>query len=191
MNKKKILTIVLVLMVLLLGGASVYVATQLSTRETVAPTAPESKPKADEPTPPPIVWKGSEECTVTAVASATDCVPSGVITCDPDCPTACGKAASTITTCTDSCGTKVSKECPATEDCTTEVEVTREVTRTVTVVVTRTVTPSATLTIAPTRTASIAATPTVLPEAGIFDLPGVIAFGGGLLLAVVGILLAL
>lgn len=46
MNKKKILTIVLVLVVLLLGAASVYVATQLSTRQAVAPTAPTSKPSA-------------------------------------------------------------------------------------------------------------------------------------------------
>lgn len=33
--------------------------------------------------------------------------------------------------------------------------------------------------------------PTALPEAGILDFPGVAAFGGGLLLAIVGILLAL
>lgn len=33
--------------------------------------------------------------------------------------------------------------------------------------------------------------PTVLPETGILDLPGVATFGGGLLLAVIGILLAL
>lgn len=33
--------------------------------------------------------------------------------------------------------------------------------------------------------------PTVLPETGILDFPGVAAFGGGLLLAIVGILLAL
>ncbi len=33
--------------------------------------------------------------------------------------------------------------------------------------------------------------PTALPEAGILDLPGVAAFGGGLLLAIIGILLAL
>jgi hypothetical protein len=39
--------------------------------------------------------------------------------------------------------------------------------------------------------ASASAEPTILPEAGILDIPGVAAFGGGLLLAVVGILLAL
>ena len=33
--------------------------------------------------------------------------------------------------------------------------------------------------------------PTVLPETGILDFPGAVAFGGGLLMAVVGILLAL
>lgn len=66
MKKKKILAIILVLLVVLLGGASVYVATQLSTRKAVAPTAPESKPKAVEPT---IDWVGCEACTVTASAS--------------------------------------------------------------------------------------------------------------------------
>jgi len=30
-----------------------------------------------------------------------------------------------------------------------------------------------------------------LPEAGILSLPGIVAFGGGLLMAVIGILLAL
>jgi len=68
MKKKKILAIILVLLVVLLGGASVYVATQLSTRKAVAPTAPESKPKAVEPT---IEWVGSEACTVTGVATTT------------------------------------------------------------------------------------------------------------------------
>lgn len=42
-----------------------------------------------------------------------------------------------------------------------------------------------------TRTATRVAQPTVLPETGILDFPGVAAFGGGLLLAIVGILLAL
>jgi hypothetical protein len=44
---------------------------------------------------------------------------------------------------------------------------------------------------AATRTATRVAQPTVLPETGILDFPGVAAFGGGLLLAIVGILLAL
>jgi hypothetical protein len=47
---------------------------------------------------------------------------------------------------------------------------------------------------APTRRATVyvqRVQPTVLPETGILDFPGVAAFGGGLLLAIVGILLAL
>jgi hypothetical protein len=56
---------------------------------------------------------------------------------------------------------------------------------------TATVRATATLTASPTRVATAAATPTILPETGIFDLPGIAAFGGGLLLAVIGILLAL
>jgi len=39
--------------------------------------------------------------------------------------------------------------------------------------------------------AQVTARPTVLPETGILDMPGLAAFGGGLLLAIVGILLAL
>ena len=49
---------------------------------------------------------------------------------------------------------------------------------------------AAAATTAPTK-AVAAATPTTLPETGILDLPGVAAFGGGLLLSIVGILLAL
>ena len=51
------------------------------------------------------------------------------------------------------------------------------------------------VTAAPTQVAAVAtAAPTeaaVLPETGIFDIPGAAIFGGGLLLAIVGILLAL
>lgn len=43
----------------------------------------------------------------------------------------------------------------------------------------------------PISTATRAPQPTVLPETGIMDFAGVAAFGGGLLLAVIGILLAL
>lgn len=41
------------------------------------------------------------------------------------------------------------------------------------------------------RTATARPQPTTLPETGILDFPGVAAFGGGLLLAIIGILLAL
>lgn len=44
-------------------------------------------------------------------------------------------------------------------------------------------------TAAPTEVAIVE--PTILPETGILDFPGVAAFGGGLLLAIIGILLAL
>jgi uncharacterized repeat protein (TIGR01451 family) len=156
MNKKRIITIILVLLVVLLGGASVYVATQLSTRKAVAPTAPESKPKASEPCVTglglycsenqvagatactqssggeiwccPIdqaiingicvdEWVGSAECNLEGTASATVCTPSGVVTCTPDCPTTCGSEAATITTCTDSCGAATTKACAATAAC--------------------------------------------------------------------------
>jgi len=202
-KNKKILAIVLVLVILVLGGASIYIATQLSSRQAVAPTAPESKPAASVGIIDPVIdrslWVGSDECTVDAIAMAAPCVPNGTITCTPDCPTDCGYAASTISTCTDSCGVATTKSCPATTACPTATPTTAP-TAVPTVIVT--VAPTAVVTAAPTvivtaaPTAVVTAAPTVaaptaLPEAGVFDLPGIAAFGGGLILAVVGILLAL
>jgi len=48
-NKRKILTIFLLLLVLVLGVTSMFVAYRLGTQRTVAPTAPESEPRAAEP----------------------------------------------------------------------------------------------------------------------------------------------
>lgn len=238
-NKKKgILAFFLVVVVLLLGGATVYVATQMSERKSVAPTAPESKPSAAETVE--IVWTGSNACIATGAATVAACVPSGTISCDPDCPTACGLAASTITTCTDSCGNATTKACSATAVCgnnggwgawsacnaslcgssgtksrvcdnpvptaggaecvrtdgtsTTESNRVETIsclaaacpTSTVTSVVVTT-----TVTKAPTASAAATVIPVVLTEAGVLDIPGVAAFGGGLILAIVGILLAL
>ncbi|HSV94946.1 MAG TPA: hypothetical protein VLH94_03185 [Spirochaetia bacterium] len=45
-NKKKIFAIIAVALVVLLGGAAVYVSGQLSSRQAVAPNAPTSKPAA-------------------------------------------------------------------------------------------------------------------------------------------------
>lgn len=58
---------------------------------------------------------------------------------------------------------------------------------------TSSVTATATATKAPTttKTASATATPANLPDTGILNLPGAAVFGGGLLLTVLGILLAL
>ena len=54
-------------------------------------------------------------------------------------------------------------------------------------------TPTATATPTATPTETPTATPTAptLPEAGILNLPGAVAFGGGLLLTILGILFAL
>ena len=116
--------------------------------------------------------------TVACSAAECDCTPSGVITCNPGCPTACGSAASTITSCTDSCGGEATKACAATAACGTRVVPTEPTVQPTT----------ADGEVAPTV---VVASPTVLPEAGILDFPGVAAFGGGLILAIVGILLAL
>ena len=73
--------------------------------------------------------------------------------------------------------------CLTETDCTCATAVTGTVVKTVYVTATKTITP--------TKIATAAATPTTLPETGVLDIPGVAAFGGGLFLAVVGILLAL
>ena len=70
MNKKKILAIVLVVLVLILGAASVYVATQLSSRQAVAPNAPTSKPAAFDSSAETTNWIGSTACTATGSATA-------------------------------------------------------------------------------------------------------------------------
>ncbi len=158
MKKKNIITIILVLLVVILGGASIYVATQLTSRPSVSPNAPTSKPAAFEscasglncsgtqisgaaqcdntipangatgvlwccPADQTALnglcvsnWVGSAACTVAGVASPI-CTPTDVVTCNPDCPTDCGHAASTITTCTDSCGAATTKACAATAAC--------------------------------------------------------------------------
>lgn len=80
MNKKKIIAIVLLIVVLLLGGASIYVATQLSTRQAVAPTAPQSRPQADESAPPrcnlsvnpPVTCIEGYRCVTTSTLPGAD-----------------------------------------------------------------------------------------------------------------------
>lgn len=74
MKKKNIIAILLVFIVLLLGGASIYVATQLSSEKAIAPTAPESEPAAYVPEEVSDIsttseWVGSEACAVTGTAT--------------------------------------------------------------------------------------------------------------------------
>jgi hypothetical protein len=219
-KNKKILAIILILVILILGGASIYIATQLSTRETVAPTAPESKPAASEPDS---LWEGSDACVVDAVAkegcsykyycltdSYTCVATNGLYTkttpytwCDGPIapPPTCEENLKTYDTgpntgmcyaTQDSCDaacikpviTKAPTEAPtAAPTAVPTIIVTVAPTAAPTVIVTA-------ATAVPTTVVTVAA-PTALPEAGIFDLPGIAAFAGGLILAVVGILLAL
>lgn len=69
-------------------------------------------------------WVGSTACTITATSL---CVASETITCSPDCPTACGKTASTISSCTDSCGVVKSKSCPETIACGQDISIVKKV----------------------------------------------------------------
>ncbi|HOX96322.1 MAG TPA: hypothetical protein PLI45_02985 [Candidatus Woesebacteria bacterium] len=305
-NKKKILAIVLVALVLILGGASIYVATQLSTRQAVAPTAPESKPAASESAT--IVWSDSCVATASAVAVAEktttiegvktayenettntagsyslktamdtvaksqtyvyaislkntgEATATGVTIKDSlaeiteltyvDKVSGCSwSVAEKLVTCSttinpdetktfsfrvktssdvvngavitntaavtsDNAGSlTLTKDLPVStvvgcnHTCTTDEECGSGLTCDTTTnkcrlaacltesdCVCATVTTTTTTTVvtaSPTKIATTAATPTILPETGILDLPGIAAFGGGLLLAVVGILLAL
>ena len=72
-NRKKIIAVALLLVILILGGVSIFVATRISTQRAVAPTAPESKPKAGL-----IVG----ECESCGVESGRSCA-SGLI-CQPN-----------------------------------------------------------------------------------------------------------
>jgi len=117
-KNKAILSIFLILVILLVGVATIFISSKVSQEQAIAPTAPTSEPRAAE-----TVWVGSEACTVTATSL---CVASEVITCNPDCPTECGKLASTISTCKDSCGIATTKACAATTACTDDLEVTKK-----------------------------------------------------------------
>lgn len=67
-NRKKILAIILIILVLALGGAAIFVSIRL--QQAQIPTAPVSKPRAAE-------WLGGGNCTVSfAVAAAS------VLTCE-------------------------------------------------------------------------------------------------------------
>ena len=111
-NTKKILAILLLLVIALVIAGLFILSSRLSTTASVAPTAPVSLPQAAEDN-----WGADARCNGTFTVTATVCVPDGTKTCTPDCPTACGKAASTISTCTDSCGVATTKACAATVAC--------------------------------------------------------------------------
>lgn len=146
-RNKAILSIVLILLVLLVGVATIFISSRISQQQAVAPTAPTSEPFAAETTTEckpcsatvlcatgltcdggicekadgtSTCWVGSTACTTTAT---TLCVASSVKTCTPDCPTACGHAASTISSCKDSCGVATTKACAATSACGEDVTI--------------------------------------------------------------------
>lgn len=83
-----------------------------------------------------------------------------------------------------SCLSSTSCVCPT-------ATITGTVTATGTPRVTATATPTATSTPIEVAEVTITTSPTTLPSAGIFDIPGAAIFGGGLLMTIVGILLAL
>lgn len=188
-GRKRTIAIILLVFVLLLGGAGIYVAYLL--RSAVVPTAPTSIPRAAE-------WYGGGGCNVSfTVVVAPTATPSATVT-----PAVCrGACSGTIgcasgMTCVE--GVCRNSTCSTTDNQNCECPVVTASptgTATATVAVTATASPTVTLTATPvaTRAATPTATPTVpvLPEAGILNLPGAAAFGGGLLLVILGILFAL
>jgi len=125
---------------------------------------------------------------------------SSVVDCNQTCSTnsECGEGLTCSTTAgkcrNNSCSTETSCVCPVTTTPTPTATATPTSTTTPTSIVTAAPTVTAEPTVAvgtPTPTAVAQVTPEALPETGIFDTPGIAAFGGGLLLAIIGILLAL
>lgn len=82
-QRKKIIAIILLLVILVLGGVSVFIATRISTQQAVAPTAPTSKPQASETA----TWVTSSACSMQITIPAPACTPRPV--CLDDKPTAC------------------------------------------------------------------------------------------------------
>lgn len=67
-----------------------------------------------------VCWEGAAACVTTA---SVICVPSEVLSCSPDCPTACGQKAKVINTCVNSCGVATTKQCNATNACMSDLTI--------------------------------------------------------------------
>lgn len=134
---------------------------------------------------------GSGKCRKAACSETESCVcptptPAPKAGCNEDCST--NSDCSTGLVCDASTTTCRKSACKSSDTC-----VCPTAARPTTV---RTPTPTDEVTVpdeltTPTERPTVVVQPTILPETGILDFPGVAAFGGGLLLAIVGILLAL
>lgn len=145
------------------------------------------------------VTKTTKECLkyqcggqqIDFVANGTSCYYSNYITCATPAPT--DKVVTPTETVTPT-GTITPTDTPTgtptgTTTPTDSPTATKKPTKTITKKVTATITRRPTTTRAATR--GTTPQPTVLPETGIMDMFSVVTFGGGLLMAVIGILLAL
>ncbi|HEX9008040.1 MAG TPA: hypothetical protein VF837_02150 [Patescibacteria group bacterium] len=100
-QRRKIIAIILLVLILILGGASVFVATRISTAKPVAPTAPASQPKAGVQCTAPSTCTAGSTCPTgyTLVSGAENCA-TGQVCCTPPAAAAgnwVGSAACTIT----------------------------------------------------------------------------------------------
>ncbi|MFZ2202416.1 MAG: hypothetical protein WAV56_03385 [Microgenomates group bacterium] len=197
-RRKKILAVGLLIIVFLLTGAGLYVAYLL--QKAPVPTAPPSQPRAAE-------WLGGGNCNTSfTVAAATGtptatATPTATTTGTPGAPNPCNGDCGSDSNCQTGLicydAGAAGKRCrnpqnPTSETCEAPTATpTGTATATVTVTATGTVVPTVTIAATPTETPTATPTAPVLPEAGILNLPGAAAFGGGLLLTILGILFAL
>ncbi len=183
MNKKKIVTVLIVIATVILAGVAVFTAIRLYQlrEEAVAPTAPTSEPAAAEPEdtgggggidPPP----GRSSCTISFTVAAEEIT----YTCDSACTTdaQCQEADEDYIcyTISDTCR---HQDYPEQEDCLPAA----------TESPTATATPTDAPTDAPTATATSTAEPE-LPDAGI-SYPTIISGVMGILLILISLALAL
>lgn len=153
-KNKAVLSIILIIIVVLIGVATIFISTKVSQEQAIAPTAPTVNPFAAEGAAlcsacnattacatgyicdsvdglckladgTTKCWVGSTACTVTAGSLCVASSSATTKTCSPDCPTTCGKLASTISTCKDSCGVATTKACEATDACASDINLTK------------------------------------------------------------------
>ena len=189
-GRKKILAIVMIIVVLLLGVAAVFVT--LNLQQAQVPTAPTSKPRASE-------WLGGGSCTISfavaAAATATATVTTtatatvtATATATPACSQACPSEGVVSGSLMCQGGMWRNSSCPTTDN---NACVCPSVTNAP--VVSRTPAPTGVAPTAapPQTTRTPTPTAATLPGTGTINLPGAAAFGGGLLLTILGIVFAL
>lgn len=219
-NRKRLLLAIGLILVGLLAVGSLVVIPRLSEiRRTIAPTAPESEPEAANKDRKKKEWEGSQECVATfrIGEKGAAVTPSPSVTTSPaPTPTNTVAPTPTNTPVPTATPTPTSTPTPTATPTPTRVVLIPTSTPTATLAPTATSTPTSTPTATPTQTLAQGGigtegsggtagtgtagtgtkggltnpTPTTLPDAGI-GLPTLGALGGGIIMILLGILLAL